>query len=147
MASELQRAPTDGAAATSDSGDAAGSSEGADAGDAEFHDMLGAWVRLHGLSRTELNGLVGRVLSWHPTKGRAGVKVHGREGALAVRPANLERVTPADVADAAGMAQHSDGDGDEGETLEESWERMQRSLAAGRAERLPVDMHMQVQRD
>ena len=30
------------------------------------------------------------------------------------------------------------------ETLEESWERMQRSVASGKAQRMPVEMDMQV---
>ena len=34
------------------------------------------------------------------------------------------------------------GSASEGETLEESWERMQRSLAAGRAQRVAVEMDM-----
>ena len=52
-------------------------------------------------------------------------------------------------ADAGAGASGSDDDDEEEEeeTLEASWERMQRSLAAGRAQRMAVEMDMQVTRD
>ena len=66
--------------------------------DDDFHRLLGARVALHGLSRTELNGQVGKVLSWHESNGRAGVLVDGRTDILAIRPANL-RTIPYSVGD------------------------------------------------
>ena len=63
-----------------------------DADPDEFSSLLGARVRLQNLTaRPELNGCVGRVMSWHAHKGRAGVKLTSDrvEHTLALKPENL----------------------------------------------------------
>jgi hypothetical protein len=61
--------------------------------DADFHELLGATVLLVGLvSKPKLNGAIGRVMSWHASTGRVGVRVGDRM--LALKPDNLSAVTP-----------------------------------------------------
>eukprot|EP00962_Isochrysis_galbana_P043320 scaffold16459_cov111-Isochrysis_galbana.AAC.1 len=61
--------------------------------EADFHELLGATVSLVGLvSEPELNGATGRVMSWHASTGRAGVRVGDRM--LALKPTNLLAVPP-----------------------------------------------------
>ena len=52
---------------------------------------IGSLVKLHGLSRADLNGRSGRVVSWSADKGRLGVQIDGSNGTLAVKPNNLHR--------------------------------------------------------
>mmetsp|Transcript_14564 Transcript_14564/g.31571 ORF Transcript_14564/g.31571 Transcript_14564/m.31571 type:complete len:127 (-) Transcript_14564:317-697(-) len=74
-------------------------------GESDFNALLGAHVRLHGLHvRPELNGRLGRVFSWHEEDGRAGVCVDGVEGMLAIRPANLGRLSREEYERAAAEA-------------------------------------------
>jgi hypothetical protein len=61
--------------------------------EADFHELLGATVLLVGLvSKPELNGATGRVMSWHASTGRAGVRVGDKM--LALKPTNLLAVPP-----------------------------------------------------
>ena len=65
--------------------------DAAQATDADFHDLLGKCVTLHGLkARPDLNGVRGRVLSFDHRTGRAGVKVAGDGQMLSIKPANLD---------------------------------------------------------
>jgi hypothetical protein len=58
---------------------------------------IGARVQLHGLSRTELNGLVGTIMQQDSESGRAVVQVSGRPPKkLRVKPSNLRLVRKCD---------------------------------------------------
>ena len=68
------------------------------ASEADFHELLGAFVRVHGLQgKPELNGSIGRCMSWDVDVGRAGVKLllpaagaqDKRDKMVAIKPANL----------------------------------------------------------
>ena len=56
---------------------------------------VGKLVTLYGFSGSsfELNGLNGRVVSWDEASGHCAVQIDGRGATLAVRPANLQRIT------------------------------------------------------
>ena len=55
-----------------------------------YESGLGSGI-LHGLSRADLNGRKGRVLSWDDSKGRHGVRLDASPAPLAVKPSNLHR--------------------------------------------------------
>ena len=56
---------------------------------------VGKLVTLYGFSGSsfELNGLNGRVVSWDEASAHCAVQIDGRGATLAVRPANLQRIT------------------------------------------------------
>ena len=80
--------------------------------DSDFNDLLGAHVKIVGLkSKPELNGVVGRCMSWDENLGRAGVKLPGREQMLSVKASNLEKLAAPPVLDTDtefnGQTEHS----------------------------------------
>lgn len=65
------------------------------ASQSESISYVGKLVTLYGFSGSsfELNGLNGRVVSWDEASGHCAVQIDGRGATLAVRPANLQRIT------------------------------------------------------
>ena len=59
---------------------------------------VGMIVRLHSLSREDLNGKLGECTKWDAAKERWGVRLCETDSSLAVRPVNLLRAPPASAA-------------------------------------------------
>ena len=114
-------------------------------------------------ARADLNGREVRVLQWVDARARWAVSVVGSDERILVRPQNLVAAAVAAeieaIEDGLRASQLGEGAGSSAagsssaaaaepeETLEESWARMQRSLAAGTAERLGVAYDIGVTRE
>ena len=112
-------------------------------------------------ARADLNGREVRVLQWVDARARWAVSVVGSDERILVRAQNLVAAAVAAeieaIEDGLRASQLGEGAGSSAagsssaaepeETLEESWARMQRSLAAGTAERLGVAYDIGVTRE
>ena len=72
-----------------------------EAQESDFHHLLGAHVKVLALkSRPELNGAVGRCMSWDAQTERAGVKLVQHAKMLSIKPANLKVLTDEEAVEA-----------------------------------------------
>ena len=60
-----------------------------------YHELIGEYVLIHGLSDPRRNGRVGCVFSFDVKTGRAGVSVDGEKRLLSIKPSNLKVVDDA----------------------------------------------------